>query len=128
MTAIMRNGVLAAVIALSTFAGAAQAGADEVVFKPLHGVSLHLGSKHAIGYFVADSNVCQLTLVVGDEILDDNIVPVTAAARFRAAVEAGKTARFDTGTGTELQFTCGPEATAMSMMPLKQVAYSAPRK
>ena len=34
-------------------------------FKPLHGISLHVGSKHAVGYFVPTNGVCELTLVVG---------------------------------------------------------------
>ena len=36
-------------------------------FKPLHGISLHVGSKHAVGYYQADAGVCELTLVVGEE-------------------------------------------------------------
>jgi hypothetical protein len=126
MSAIVRSAGLAAVLALSAFAGAVGAAAEDTVnFKPLQGVSLHLGSKHAVGYFVADRGTCQLTLVVGDEIRDENTLPTTASARFRAAVDAGRTARLDTGSGTELQFTCGPAATAMSVMPLRQVAYTA---
>ena len=130
MSAIIKGASVAAVLALSTLAGAANAASEEgtVQFKPLHGVSMHLGAKHAVGYFVTDHGVCQLTLVVGDEIREDDVLPATVSARFRAAVDAGRTARFDTGSGTELQFTCGPEATAMSVVPLKQVAYTAPKK
>jgi hypothetical protein len=126
MTAIIRSGVLAAAFAASTLAVAGSASAqDNVVFKPQQGVSLPLGPKHAVGYYVADSGVCQLTLVVGDEVSADDVLPATVSARFRAAVDPGKTARFDTGSGTELQFTCGPAATAMSVNPLQQVAYTA---
>jgi hypothetical protein len=132
MTAITRRVGVAAVLALSTLIGAGAAISEPATtqFKPLQGVSMHLGTKHAIGYYVADSRVCQLTLVVGDVMRDDDVIPTTVSARFRAAVAAGKTVRFDTGTdtGTELQFTCGPDAAAMSVIPLKQVAYSAPRK
>ena len=99
-----------------------------VVFKPLQGLSVYSGPKHAIAYFVSDKGVCQLTLVVGDTMQDDGIPTTTAPARFRAAVDAGRAARFDTGTGTELQFTCGPEATAMSLVSLQQVAISAPKQ
>lgn len=125
MSAIVKSAGLAAALALSALAGSVGAVAEDAVnFKPLQGVSLHLGSKHAVGYYVADSGTCQLTLVVGDEIRGDEL-PTTASARFRAVVDAGRTARLDTGSGTELQFTCGPAATAMSVMPLQQVAYTA---
>lgn len=125
MTAFMRGAGLAAVLVLSTAVGGLSAKADS--FKPLQGVSLHLGAKHAVGYFVADSGVCHLTLVVGDEIQEEAL-PETTSARFRAAVGSGKTARFDTGSGSELEFRCAPDATAMTVTTLKQVAYTSARK
>jgi hypothetical protein len=130
MSAILRNAGVAAVLALSTLAGAANAGAEEptVVFKPLQGLSLYMGPKHAVVYFVSEKGVCELTLVVGDMIGADDSLPATSPARFRAAVDAGRATRLDTGTGTELQFTCGPAATAMSVVSLKQVAYTPPQK
>ena len=129
MSAITKSACVAAVLALTALSGAAGAASatDAVVFKPLQGVSLHLGSKHAVGYFVTEGGVCQLTLVVGEELKDDEL-PTATSARFRAAVEAGKHARFDTGEGTELQFSCTPGATAMTVDALKQVAYTAPQK
>jgi|JRHI01.1.fsa_nt_gi hypothetical protein len=125
MSAIAKSAGVAAVLALSVLAVAANATAQStpVNFKPNQGVSLHLGQKHAVGYFLTDNGLCQLTLVVGDEIKGDEL-PATVSARFRATVEAGKTARFDTGSGTELRFTCTPGAVAMTVEPLKQVAYS----
>jgi len=130
MTAIMRTVGVAAVLAVSTIVGAAGAvsGADNNnTFKPLAGVSLHLGSKHAIGYFVKGKDVCQLTLVVGEEPVGDEI-PAVTPTRFSAAIEAGRSAHFDTGGGTQQQFSCAPRATAMTVKALDQVAYTAPRK
>jgi hypothetical protein len=129
MSAITRSAGVAAVLALSALLGAGSAAsqAGTVEFKPLHGVSLHLGSKHAVGYFLADKGVCQLTLVVGEELKGDELLALTPA-RFRAAIEAGMHARFDTGEGTELLFSCAPGATAMTVEPLKQVAYTAAQK
>jgi len=128
MSAIMRRAGVIAVLALSAIAGAGSAisGDGAVNFKPLAGVSLHLGSKHAIGYFVKGGNVCQLTLVVGEEPKGD-VIPDVSPSRFTAAIESGQHARFDTGEGTVLQFACAPGATAMTVAPLKQVAYTAPR-
>ena len=128
MSAITKSAGVAAVLALSVLAAAGSAAAQGAVnFKPKEGVSLHLGAKHAVGYFLTENGGCQLTLVVGDEIKGDE-VPATASARFRAAVEAGKTARFDTGSGTELQFTCTPGAVAMTVEQLNQVAYTPVQK
>ena len=129
MSAIAKSAGVAAVLALSVLAAAGNAAAQSnaVSFKPNQGVSLHLGAKHAVGYFLTDNGLCQLTLVVGDEIKGDEL-PATVSARFRATVEAGKTARFDTGSGTELRFTCTPGAVAMTVEPLKQVAYTPMQK
>jgi len=129
MTAITRSVGVAAVLALSALvgAGAAVSDASNTTFKPLQGVSLHLGSKHAIGYFLKSDGVCQLTLVVGEEPLGEDIPEITPA-RFSAAIEAGRSASFDTGNGTKLQFSCAPSATAMTVDTLKQVAYTAPQK
>jgi hypothetical protein len=129
MTAITRTVGVAAVLALSALVGMGSAVADTSTntFKPLQGVSLHLGSKHAIGYFVKGDNVCQLTLVVGEEPVGDDI-PAVTPARFSAAIEAGRSARFDTGSGTVLEFGCAPTAASMTVEPLDQVAYTTPRK
>ncbi len=129
MTAITRRVGYAAVLALSALVGAAGAMADASTtqFKPLQGVSLHLGSKHAIGYYVKGDDVCQLTLVVGEEPLGEEI-PAVTPTRFSAAIGAGRSARFDTGSGTQLQFSCAPTATAMTVETLNQVAYTLPRK
>jgi hypothetical protein len=129
MSAIMRSASVVAVLVLSALAGAASAtsGASPAKFKPLQGVSLHLGSKHAVGYFHADNGVCQLTLVVGEELKGD-VSPAVASARFRTAIEAGRYARFDIGEGTQLQFSCAPGATVMTVETLKQIAYTAPQK
>ena len=129
MTAITRRVGFAAVLALAALVGAsgAMSGSASSTFKPLEGVSLHLGSKHAIGYFVKSDNVCQLTLVVGEEPAGEDI-PAVTPARFSAAVEAGRSARFDTGSGTALEFGCAASASTMTVEPLNQVAYTAPRK
>lgn len=129
MSAITRSAGVAIVFALSALTGVVSAGPAKSTdtFKPLQAVSLHLGAKHAVGYFQTKSGVCQLTLVVGDELKGDELLE-TVPARFAAAIEAGKTARFDTGEGRVLEFTCASGASAMSVDALKQVAYSAPQK
>jgi hypothetical protein len=125
MSAIKKGAVVAAMLAGFTPFGVESVAADEAqrTFKPLHGVSLHIGSKHAVGYFEPADGVCELTLVVGEEPTGEEIRAVTPA-RFRASVKAGQHVRFDTGEGKELAFYCGPAASAMSVETMQQTAYT----
>jgi hypothetical protein len=125
MSAILKGTGVAAMLAVSALVGAGSAASQssQVTFKPLHGVSLHVGSKHAVGYFQTEAGVCQLTLGVGEEPKPEEVVAQTPA-RFRAAIEAGQRVSFDTGEGKELAFYCGPAATAMSVEALQQTAYT----
>lgn len=124
MSSMIRRVGVSAVVALTALTGTA-AVAEEGVrqFKPLTAVSVHLGSKHGIGYFEQDGKVCQLTLVVSEEPRGD-VIPDVTPSRFKVAVAPGKAARFDSGEGTALQFFCGPGAMAMTVEPVKQVAYA----
>jgi hypothetical protein len=125
MSAMKKGAVVAAMLAGFTALGVQSATADDTAktFKPLHGISLHVGSKHAVGYFVPTNGVCELTLVVGEEPADEGIV-VVAPTRFRASVKAGQHARFDTGEGKELAFHCAQSATAMTVQTMQQTAYT----
>jgi hypothetical protein len=125
MSAIKKGAVIAAMLTGFTAFGVASVAAETApkTFKPLHGVSLHVGSKHAVGYFEPASGVCELTLVVGEEPSGEEILVVTPA-RFRASVKAGQHVRFDTGEGKELAFDCGPAASAMSVETMQQTAYT----
>jgi hypothetical protein len=124
MSAIKKSAIVAAMLAGFTSIGVESAASEpSKTFKPLHGISLHVGSKHAVGYFSPEAGVCELTLVVGEEPVGDAIL-VTTPARFRASVKAGQHVRFDTGEGKELAFYCGPAAAAMSVETMQQTAYT----
>jgi len=125
MSAISKAAIVAAMLAGFTSIGVQSAFADEGQYtvKPLHGISLHVGSKHAVGYYQVNAGVCELTLVVGEEPKAEEVL-VQTPARFRASIEAGQHARFDTGEGKELAFYCGPAAAAMSVETMQQTAYT----
>ncbi len=125
MSAMKKGAVVAAMLAGFNAFGIEASTADEArkTFKPLHGISLHVGSKHAVGYFEPADGVCELTLVVGEEPGAEEVLAVTPT-RFRASVKAGQHVRFDTGEGKELAFYCGPAATAMSVETMQQTAYT----
>jgi hypothetical protein len=124
MSAI-KKGAIAAMLAGFVALGVQSAAADEgqYIIKPLHGITVHVGSKHAVGYFETETGVCQLTLVVGEEPVGDEVLAVTPT-RFRASIKAGDHVRFDTGEGKELAFYCGPSATAMAVETMQQTAYT----
>jgi hypothetical protein len=125
MSAISKGAIVAAMLAGFTSIGVQSAASEpaQKSFKPLHGISLHVGSKHAVGYYQAEGGVCELTLVVGEEPGAEEVLAVTPA-RFRASVKAGQRVRFDTGEGKELAFYCGPAAAAMSVETMQQTAYT----
>ncbi|MCZ7596085.1 MAG: hypothetical protein M5U16_15225 [Hyphomicrobium sp.] len=124
MSAIKKGAVVAAMLVGFTSIGAGIAASEpSTTFKPLHGISLHVGSKHAVGYFMPKNGVCELTLVVGEEPANEEILGVTPT-RFRASVKAGQHVRFDTGEGKELAFYCAQSATAMSVSTMQQTAYA----
>lgn len=125
MSAIKMGAIAAAMLAGFTAFAVQNATADDgtKTFKPLHGISLHIGTKHAVGYFVPTDGVCELTVVVGEEPSEDGVLSV-APTRFRASVKAGQRARFDTGEGKELAFHCAQSATAMTVQTMQQTAYT----
>ena len=126
MSAIKKGAVVAAMLAGFTSIGVESAASEssKSTFKPLHGISVHVGSKHAVGYYQANDGVCELTLVVGEEPKAEEVL-VQTPSRFRASIEAGQHARFDTGEGKELAFFCAPAAAAMSVETMQQTAYTA---
>ena len=63
--------------------------------KPLTGISIGLGSKRIVGYFVGDAQVCNLTLTIGDSIEGDE-VPTSTPTRIVHAIAPNNTARVDT--------------------------------
>jgi len=127
MSPYLKSVVGAAMLTGFTVLGVQVSAAEEgqTTFKPMHAVSVHTGSKHAIGYFEPVSGVCELTLVVGEEPKTGGI-PEVRPTRFRASVKAGQRVRFDTGEGKELAFYCGPAASAMSVETMQQTAYVRP--
>ena len=89
--------------------------------KPLTGIGLGLGSKRIVGYFVSDSQVCNLTLMMGDS-MESDAVPTSTPARIVHAIAPNKVARVDTMEGKSLEFRCNADATAMTVRMLRNVA------
>jgi hypothetical protein len=115
----MKSITLAA--ALSAVLSVAHLGAAQAqTIKPVQGVSFHVGTKHAVSYFLDENGRCKLVLTVAEEPSGD--VSNFEATRFEAAIEAGKSTRYQMAEGLSLEFTCQDQAQAMNIKSLETVA------
>ena len=115
--------VLASAVAVAAIASGAVAEttASMATLKPRQGVSLDVGSKRAVGYFLADSRICNLTLLVADRMAD-GAGSIPAATRLQFEVAAGADVRVDTSEGKALAFACATDAKSMRIDTLDQLA------
>lgn len=92
---------------------------------PLKGISVVAGTKQAIGYYTAEKNTCNLTLMLS-EVFRDTDSAIPTATRVSLSVNAGNSARVDSLEGPSLSFTCAPGAAAMMVHANARVSYVAP--
>ena len=130
MTTFSSAKILLAAAALAGAIGlnpAAQAGefSSATVVKPKAGLSFPVGSKQAVGYFLAERGGCDLTLLVGvaGEAASESPVSATAA-RFSTLIAAGRTARIDTADGPSVEFFCSTGASFLTTRVIDRLAYS----
>ncbi len=128
----VRSTVFSVIAGITATAGLASASvaADVALqssaLRPYTGLSMEVGGKRAVGYYVAEAGSCKVTLVVGEA--NPDVAPATTAgipARFTATINAGSTARIDTGSGPSLEFTCQSGAQSMTARVVQRVAYKA---
>jgi hypothetical protein len=81
-------------------------------YRPLQSISYELGSKITSGYFVQHSGKCLVSLMVIEKSLPEQALPFTAA-RVRLILNTGQIAGLDSEEGRSLNFTCGPNASAL---------------
>ena len=95
------------VAAMSTgMASARMPGAE--VFKPTQGMTYTLGSKRAIGYFVNQDGVCQLTLMIA-EAVDPDLAQPPSAARMTVSMMPGQSMALGSAEGESMVATCGAD-------------------
>jgi hypothetical protein len=80
-----------------------------LTLSPMQAVSLDLGVKHVVGYFLEDGNHCRLILTIA-EVGDKEL---TNISRVEFEVGAGGLARLETHPGGALFFACDNEAQHM---------------
>jgi hypothetical protein len=95
------------------------------VVRPKAGLSFPVGSKQAVGYFLAERGGCDLTLLIGEAgeaALESS--KGSSAARFSTLVAAGRTARIDTAEGPSVEFFCSTGASFLTTRVYERLAYS----
>jgi hypothetical protein len=123
-TRILTGAVGAALCIATTVGLCAAESRRPVTMKPMKAISLDVGSKHVVGYFLDGEGRCKLTLMIADAYREDAVTPPSQTVRVRLMVEPGRSATVDTTDGRLLQFGCESSAQAMNATLLDQVAFS----
>jgi hypothetical protein len=133
LSSLSKSLFTAAALALAGSAGLSatpgQAGdySAATVVKPKAGLSFPIGSKQAVGYYLAQRGGCDLTLLVGEAGESVSEAPKGGtAARFSTLVAAGRTARIDTADGPSVEFFCSTGTSFLTARVFERVAYTAP--
>jgi hypothetical protein len=112
MNSITNIFAAAAVSIILSFA----AQAEEVhTMKPLQGVSFHAGTTQASGYFLKNNSACQLVVTAADE---GHFAP----SRFEAAIETGRSTRYQLAEGKTLEFACRADGQELAVTSLETTA------
>jgi hypothetical protein len=117
------------VAASLSLASAAIAGADEsgvtVAMKPLQAVSLDLGSRHVVTYFVTREGRCDLTVLTAARFEPNAVAAPGDVQRLRFRVDSSSSALLDSPQGGSLHFACAPDASALTLTRVDRVALQA---
>jgi hypothetical protein len=119
---ILTAAIGTALCLAATMSPSAAGSRSPTTMKPLKAISLDVGSKHVVGYFLNAEGQCKLTLMIADAARDETSEPSSQILRLRLMVEPGRSALVDTTDGRLLQFGCEPAAQAMNATLLDQVA------
>jgi hypothetical protein len=113
LAAVLPAGVVVAALGIG-FASAGVEPADIATFKPAQAMSYVVGSKRAVGYFMAQTGECRLTLMIA-EATDPDVGTPPSAARLRLAMVPGQSANFGSAEGGEVTLTCGSRAETLEV-------------
>jgi hypothetical protein len=111
---IAAAAALAGAFGLAATAASAFEAKPAKSYQPFQAISLDDGLKHIAGYFRPVDGHCKLTVMVGDAFHEDAATAESPVMRVQFNVDAGESARFDTGSGKEAHFECLSGAQAMN--------------
>jgi hypothetical protein len=113
-------------VAASLSLASAVAWADEsgvtVAMKPLQAVSLDLGSRHVVTYFVTREGRCDLTVLTAARFEENAVAAPGDVQRLRFRVDSSSSALLDSPQGGSLQFACARDASALTLTRVDRVA------
>ncbi|MEO1205678.1 MAG: hypothetical protein AAFV45_05045 [Pseudomonadota bacterium] len=112
----------AAVLALSTQAATAQQPAFASVLKEGHGVSLDIGLKRTMVYFLSRDGQCKATFSTSDARYSAKDWNPT---RVNVDIAPGKSFKMADGYGYAVAFKCSATAKTIELRPVLNVAYKA---
>jgi hypothetical protein len=84
------------------------------IFWPIEGISYHLGSKRAVGYFEPRNGECQVTLMIAEAVDSDQARP-SSAARLLLPIRPGGRASLASEEGRSIELTCGEGAQTVAV-------------
>ena len=126
---LFKNSALLGFVSLALAHGALPVSAGNVVrtIGPAKGITLLVGNKRAVSYYVAGADGCNLTVMLSDIYADSDVV-IPSAARVNVSVGAGTSSRVDTADGPSLTFSCASGAKSMKVETIERTAYVAASK
>ncbi|MCT7377892.1 hypothetical protein [Chelativorans salis] len=106
--------IAASLLALAPTASGGPLGTAEGQdqYLPVQSISYEFGSKYMSGYFVQETAMCFVALMVIEKSDPEAVLPVTAT-RVRLVLNPGQIAGLDSEEGRSLNFTCGKDAATM---------------
>lgn len=90
-------------------------------YRPYAAMTFAAGEKRGVGYFVKDAARCKLVLTIADASSEEAANEFTAL-RHEELVPAGAATRYNTSEGRALEFSCLPDAVAMSVREIERLA------
>jgi hypothetical protein len=113
ITKTQRISAFLGMLALSQSAGISAAPiGEEARFTPIQSISYEIGSKRVSGYFLQESGICDVTLMIIDQS-DAQEVPSTSPTRVRLLLQPQQIAGLDSEEDRALNFTCGEGAATL---------------
>lgn len=115
----LANYAIAGALAFSALVGvsgnAAHAGSmgEPAVYKPVQAISHYFGSKHAVGYYLAQDGACAMTVFISEDT--DGRATAPSATRMKFTVKAGDKAELGSVEAQTLEITCGTNAASVEV-------------
>lgn len=127
MTGLNMKYATAAIAAIASLSAAFPAAAGETgasSVKPAQGISLNIGSKQAVAYYLQENGGCRVSVTMIDNATD-TAAQSASATRVNMFVGAGTSSQIDTADGPSLAISCAAGAAGLNLQTVSRTAYIA---